>query len=295
MGTVEVDDEVHEDLHLQLSWLAGLLEAEGTFLRPVSSKMRAPAVACLMTDQDTVERVGTLFGTGVFEHRRSVRTRPMFSTRLRGFRAAQLMNDLLPLMGQRRRAAINEALDSYKPPVRKLSFASAAVIRWLLAHDDVTVSELSRQFGVARSTIREIRDGRIYKARKGPPWRHDLVLPRLRSLLIDYPEADLYWLAGWLEGEGSFCKPPPSDPRRARVLGCTKDRDVATRVAHLLGASPRYAHPASARKRGWSPVWRILVRGTRAVRVMKALHPLMGSRRQNQIATALATVGERAD
>jgi hypothetical protein len=50
---------------LQRAWLAGLLEGEGTFLRPPPSMPNCPIVACRMTDRDVVERVAACFGTKV--------------------------------------------------------------------------------------------------------------------------------------------------------------------------------------------------------------------------------------
>jgi hypothetical protein len=41
---------------------------------------------------------------------------------------------------------------------------------------------------------------------------------------------ELAWLAGILEGEGSFIKPVPSAPRLAVVRISTTDRDVVERA-----------------------------------------------------------------
>ena len=91
--------------------------------------------------------------------------------------------------------------------------------------------------------------------------------------------AELSWLAGWLEGEGSFLAPPPSDPHRARVSAVTRDLDVIGRVARILGVSPTRAADRRSRERGWNPLFRILCRGSRAVELMNAIEPIMGTRR----------------
>lgn len=98
---------------------------------------------------------------------------------------------------------------------------------------------------------------------------------------------ELYWLAGWLEGEGSFLRPPPSDARRPRIMARTRDLDVAKEVGRMLRVEPLFSHDPREQRRGWSPTWRLLRRGRLAVELMAMLHPLMGARRQSQIEAAL--------
>ena len=54
---------------------------------------------------------------------------------------------------------------------------------------------------------------------------------------IPISERDLCWLAGLLEGEGSFIAGPPSAPRTPAVVLSMVDRDVVARAADLLDAS----------------------------------------------------------
>ena len=98
---------------------------------------------------------------------------------------------------------------------------------------------------------------------------------------------ELYWLAGWLEGEGSFVAPPPSDPRRPRIIGEPGDADVIREVARLLDLTPTPWFPARARRRGWARTGRVLRQGGHAVRLMSELAPLVGARRQSQIDRAI--------
>jgi hypothetical protein len=93
-------------------------------------------------------------------------------------------------------------------------------------------------------------------------------------------DRDLYWLAGLLEGEGSF------DLHRGRYprvrLGMT-DRDVVGRAATLLGGKVRLSlkgAPAQA-------MWHVEVSGSKAEAAMKAILPHMGARRSAKIATIL--------
>ena len=102
-----------------------------------------------------------------------------------------------------------------------------------------------------------------------------------KKTLPDIPPADLYWLAGLLEGEGSFLKPPPSSPASPRVAVEMTDRDVVERVGRVLGA---IAQPMPDRNNPrWKPTYRALIGGERAADLMRLLHPLMGLRRQAQI------------
>ena len=245
-----------------------------------------------MGDHDVVERVARLFGTAMIAKKRADQERAMFTAVLKGRPATLLMRDLLPLMGDRRSARIDEILACYRPSPRKLDYQVAAEIR-LLLKVGISVSELSRRFGVSRPTIRQVREGSIYPGDAAPRWRwgRSLVPPPV-AIADDLSPEKFYWLAGWLEGEGSFCGPPPSDPRRVRILGCTTDEDVAELVGRLLRVSPTFSHTKACREKGWSPTWKILKRGSGAVELMQSLHALMGERRKGQIERALAAIGE---
>jgi len=91
---------------------------------------------------------------------------------------------------------------------------------------------------------------------------------------------DLLWLAGLLEGEGTF------DAHRGRYprirLGMT-DRDVVGRAASLMGAEFR----SSLRRPPASATWHTEVSGERAVAIMREVLPFMGARRSAAIVNAL--------
>jgi hypothetical protein len=113
---------------LDFLWLAGLLEAEGTFLKPPPSSPRSPIVACRMTDRDVIERVADRFGTSIFAFDRG-EYRTQYGACAKGSRAVALMRDLRPFMSARRQAAIDTALDLYVPPSYKLNYEVAQEIR----------------------------------------------------------------------------------------------------------------------------------------------------------------------
>lgn len=93
-------------------------------------------------------------------------------------------------------------------------------------------------------------------------------------------ERDVIWLAGLLEGEGTFDLHRGKYPR-VRV-GMT-DRDVVGRAATLMGANLRLSL-----RFGQQSTWHAEVTGETAVAVMTALLPHMGSRRSGKIAEVLA-------
>ena len=99
---------------------------------------------------------------------------------------------------------------------------------------------------------------------------------------------DLHWLAGLLEGEGTFIAGPPSAPRSPAVQLSMADRDVVDRAAALLECTVTIV---PARRDGWRTAYCVRVRGARAVAWMQRLRPLLGSRRQEQIDRAIACHG----
>jgi hypothetical protein len=278
---------------LGLCWLAGLLEAEGSFLKPVPSSPRLPIVRCTMTDRDVMDRVAERFGTKTVAIDKG-RYRTEYAAALRGLQAVELMRDLRPLMGERRKHAIDAAVRGYRSPVRKLDFSAAEEIREGYVNGQ-SVSSLSRGFQISRPTVREVLQGTIYATPPQARWRF---LPEFLRKPISTPPhlsvRELCWLAGWLEGEGSFCAPPPSDPRRPRIVGQSRDRDVVEEVARLLEVSALSGYDKRARERGWSPTWRVLRQGPKAVALMQALQPLMGRRRSLQIQRAIAATPRSA-
>jgi hypothetical protein len=268
-------------------WLAGLLEAEGSFLKPAPSGPGCPIVSCRMTDRDVMERVAAAFGTTLFANDKG-QYKTEFAVTARGSRAANLMADVRPFMGERRRRAIDAALERYTPRPTKLSYETAEEIRRRHAKGE-SAALLARRFRVSHPTIRQLVNGQFYRQPPPSQWRDPA--DYLCDAICDPPGElsleEFYWLAGWLEGEGSFIAPPPSDPRRPRISGVTRDRDVITEVARLLDVSPAPHDRRETRARDWSPTWGVLKRGRGAVRLMRALRPLMGTRRTEQIDEAL--------
>lgn len=113
---------------LWMAWLAGLLEGEGTF----TSNATYPVVKLQMCDLDIVQRAATITGIDRIWPRDSERHRvhgwsPSFEIAVGGARAADLMRELRPMMGQRRTAAIDHALAQYRP-IRLLAVPDQCVV-----------------------------------------------------------------------------------------------------------------------------------------------------------------------
>jgi hypothetical protein len=102
--------------------------------------------------------------------------------------------------------------------------------------------------------------------------------------LVDLTNNQLCWLAGLIEGEGSFVAGTPSHPRRAVVTITMTDYDIVKRVSDMLGVSINKVKPASDRhKQGY----RVGLDGGRAVSLMNL--PYMGKRRRTSIERAKAS------
>src|SRR5258706_4559583 len=96
---------------------------------------------------------------------------------------------------------------------------------------------------------------------------------------------DQAWLAGLLEGEGSFCIQRSDGNSYPLIKVEMSEADIVRRAAELMGApslqtrAPRKAH--------WRTTYVAAVAGERAAVWMRSLAPLMGDRRSRSIARAL--------
>lgn len=82
---------------------------------------------------------------------------------------------------------------------------------------------------------------------------------------------DLRWLAGLLEGEGSFCAGPPNRPNNPRIELAMTDRDVLDRVASLFQVQYIGERHRTYRGKVLKPLYTISLRGKRSVSLMYRL------------------------
>src|SRR5215510_4031952 len=96
---------------------------------------------------------------------------------------------------------------------------------------------------------------------------------------------EIAWLAGLLEGEGSFghktARKNGTPYITARVSLEMCDIDIVTRARKILDAPAVYARPA--RKAHGNDTYRIDISGSKAIAVMMTILPFMGERRRTRI------------
>ncbi|KAB2863029.1 MAG: hypothetical protein F9K46_06315 [Anaerolineae bacterium] len=95
---------------------------------------------------------------------------------------------------------------------------------------------------------------------------------------------DLYWLAGLLEGEGSFLKPRPSTPTIPRITIEMCDKDVIERVAYVFGVN--YVYHRQPKQQNRKDRYGVASAAKNAFKIMQAVYPIMGERRKQQILAA---------
>ncbi len=270
---------------LEVSWLAGLLEGEGWFGTTTQRGRRTPAVQVEMTDRDVVERAASLMGVGVMDRaQRNPLHSQCFMARVSGNRAADLMTILAGELGHRRSERISGVLSDWasRPDsTPKLTATTIAEILEARSSSSYSQRAMAERHGVSRLTIRRIQREQGF-ARNDAPTRSSLFSVIGPATCRDRQVA---WLAGLLEGEGSFMHPAPSRPRSPVVSLSMTDQDVVERAASILGVSACRTAPRSSTGRA---VWCVQARGRRAVATMMAVDPYMGERRSLRIEEVLA-------
>lgn len=95
---------------------------------------------------------------------------------------------------------------------------------------------------------------------------------------------DLIWLAGLLEGEGSFIAAPPSSPGQPKVTVQMTDEEIIQKVSRLWSRAALACRPQKAHHKA---SYKTTIAGAPAAELMRMIRPYMGSRRQAQIDSAL--------
>lgn len=152
-----------------------------------------------------------------------------------------------------------------------------------------TARSIAKDYPISLYAVRDIRTGKT--------WSHisiddtdetsetaAKVTPPAGGPLQIGEEYALHWLAGLMEGEGSFMAGAPSAPNTPRISIAMTDEDVIVHAAALCGVKPQ-ALPS--RNENYKNVYRVHVKGRPVVALMKQVYPLMGQRRQQQIDKAL--------
>ena len=96
---------------------------------------------------------------------------------------------------------------------------------------------------------------------------------------------EIAWLAGLLEGEGSFTlrRTGKGKYNTPAIDISLTDKDVLTRAAHLLGTQPSRAYKFKNSKEHHKPHYACRLAGRRAVGWMMTLFSFLGERRRQRI------------
>lgn len=120
------------------------------------------------------------------------------------------------------------------------------------------------------------------------------VVPRSRRLVSELGllglvvDKDLYWIAGLLEGEGSFIGSANRHGRPyPQITLAMTDRDVVEKAAAIMEAPSVKSSQYVNNRHGKLPMWRFTINGDPAIEWMEALEPIMGQRRHEQIGVIL--------
>lgn len=105
-------------------------------------------------------------------------------------------------------------------------------------------------------------------------------------------DAEVGWLAGLLEGEGSFlmdrCHVGGREYRYPKIVVSMTDRDVIEHAARLLGDNKVYPLPPSKQPESRKPAFRAHVSGWKAAELMRQIYPWLGQRRRTRIDAILS-------
>lgn len=139
-------------------WLAGLLEGEGSFgLWSNGNGGFKLKVSVQMTDFDVVHRVADMWGTSIAHIKpQKAHHKPSFRTQLGGDRAAELMNRIRPLMGERRTEQIDRVLRERAPKRTEVTGALAIEIVAAVKAGNESVPAIAARFGIRRESVYRI-------------------------------------------------------------------------------------------------------------------------------------------
>lgn len=147
-------------------WLAGLLEGEGSFMKPPPSSPNAPRISINMTDEDIIARVAVIFKRKYqFIKSKNLKHKDSYRVTLSGKRAVELMIACRFVMSNRRQKQIDEALSKYDGSLRsvkdfeqrKLSVEDEREVLRRISKGE-SLRSVAKSFGVCHETIRRYRN-----------------------------------------------------------------------------------------------------------------------------------------
>lgn len=102
---------------MEIAWIAGIVEGEGCIVVQPSSKTLRLSIE--MTDLDVLQKAQRIFGPDARLSKRTVKLsnpkwRDRYILHLCGSRLMQWLMTIYPLMGNRRKAKIEQAIEMFK-------------------------------------------------------------------------------------------------------------------------------------------------------------------------------------
>lgn len=151
---------------IELSWVAGLLEGEGSFLWRVSNSAK---VSCQMTDQDVILRLHSLIGGKVYQAtKQKSHHKTAWVCVVSGLDAVELMEQVFPLMGFRRSEQIKNVLtlfyaheaESVKKKGAARENALFAALEYLdeWKRGDRSLRRVASKYGISHVTLKKVID-----------------------------------------------------------------------------------------------------------------------------------------
>ncbi|GGJ45308.1 LAGLIDADG family homing endonuclease [Deinococcus roseus] len=147
---------------IEIAWLAGLLEGEGSFMEAPPSSPNSPRLVVSMTDLDVIEKVASLFGTRYIKNdrRNPERWKTCYVVKLSGTPAMQMMKLVHPHMGERRRKKIEEILEKYASVKPKYRLTELQAKEILSLKGTQPAREIAQQFPLHIKTVEQIWSGK---------------------------------------------------------------------------------------------------------------------------------------
>lgn len=249
------------------SWFCGLFEAEGSisFAAPTEPKNQVN-IKISMMDKDIIERASLITKTGLLSYRQSGYDYDMYRVHLGGIRAVEILKLMLPYLSLRRKNRAKEIINSFNYkfilPLKK----NIVVEIENKLRDGYKGIEIAKMYKIGNSVVSQIKHGKHY-IQMG---REDYTIPIPK---INGRFNRISWLAGLLEGDGTFIK--RKEKSMHHIALNMKDKDTVERAAKILKSNVGYLESRN--------MYYTTKAGSKAIKIMKVILPLMGERRALKI------------
>lgn len=144
-----------------IAWAAGLFEGEGCIHNRASHSI---AVSINMTDKDVLEKLSGIYGGKITDLKvRQEHWKPSWIWYLYGANAKDFLNDIMPYLGERRKARANEAIArfSFMQEKREEKMALRQRILDMWETGLYTEKKIGELTGTNRSYVNAVRMGKM--------------------------------------------------------------------------------------------------------------------------------------